>query len=205
MPQEVKTYLGKGFAVIARLSEDKLAAMVEVAKDYMAFPSSARRSEVASRFGITREDAMAMTTAISFMTFFLTSRAGTAEDFMRGLMATNVVDKAQQPSVLRVAQAIDNSRAALREISERYRIANALLPSLTRFESTIDLRLGFEKSELGFAVPVALMHVDTDAEGEELWFQVTQRQLEALIKDLEEARRRMDQAEKWSKSRFAQE
>ena len=205
IPPEVKIYLAKGFAALERLSEDKLTTVMDVAKDYLNIPVSANRAEVVSKLGVTGEDAMALMTAISFSTFILTSRAATPEDFVQALKSVDVLPKTQTPGLLRLAQAINRNRAALKETLERSQVANALLPSLAKFETTIDLRLGFEKSQVGFAVPVVLMHVDTDAEGEELWFQVNQKQLEALMKDLEEARRRVDEAGKWAQNRLAQE
>ena len=202
LPPDFKTYLGKGFTVLSRLSEDKFLALVDIAQDYLAVPVSANRAEVTSKFGINSEDAMALMTATSFVTFTLTSRPDSAEGFIHALIAAKVIPETHQPNVLRLA---GNNRVALKEILERSRVAGALLPSLTQFETTIDLRLGFERNQVGFAVPVVLMHVDTDAQGEELWLQVNKKQLDNLIKDLEEARRRLGEAEKWAQSRLARE
>jgi hypothetical protein len=205
IPSEVKTYLGKGFAVLARLPEDKLAPLMDAAKEHLGAPVAASRDEVASTLGVEPEDATALMTAVSFATFSLTSRGDKAEDFVKALTTAKIVTETQQPQALRVAQAIVNNRLALKEALQRSRVAAAVLPSLIQFETTIDLRLGFEKNQVGFAVPVVVMHVDTDAQGEELWLQVNKKQLENLIRDLEEARRRLDQAEKWVGSRFARE
>lgn len=205
LPDEIKTYLGKGFAALARLPEDKLQALMEVSEENMASPFVASRADIASKLGINAEDVTVLMTAISFATFTLTSRADTPEAFVRALTSANVVLAAHALSALRLAQAIGGKRAALREALERSRIASAVLPSLVQFSTVTDLRLGFEKGQVGFAVPVVVIHLGTDAEGEEIWFQANEKQLENLIKDLEEARRRIDEAEKWAQSRISRE
>jgi hypothetical protein len=70
------------------------------------------------------------------------------------------------------------------------------LPSLVDFETAVDVRLRFEKGQIKAGVPVVLVHIDTDATHEELWFQMTKAQAERLctslndlLKDLEKAER----------------
>ncbi|WP_426608515.1 hypothetical protein [Bradyrhizobium sp. McL0616] len=75
------------------------------------------------------------------------------------------------------------------------KLANETLPSLAAFDVSIDLRLGFREDVLEHAVPVALVHLDTDGTGQEIWFQAARADVEMMLHELQTALRRIELAE----------
>lgn len=45
---------------------------------------------------------------------------------------------------------------------------------------------------------MAMVHIDTDAQGQEIWFQASKSQMLQLRRDIDEAIKRMDAADAWS-------
>ena len=70
---------------------------------------------------------------------------------------------------------------------------------MSNVEIVIDLRMAFEQQAVFEAVPVAIVHIDTDADNEEMWFQASRAQLERLRIDIDEAIKRMEVAEAWGR------
>jgi hypothetical protein len=58
------------------------------------------------------------------------------------------------------------------------------------------LKFGFNDRQIENAVPVALVHLDTDVSNRELWFQMTRGDVEAVIERLTRVLQQMDVAEK---------
>ena len=77
----------------------------------------------------------------------------------------------------------------------RTRLANAVLPSLARFDVTVDLRIRFENGQAREFVPVALAHIDTDADNTEFWFQLTRADITILLEKLNTCAREMELGE----------
>jgi hypothetical protein len=62
----------------------------------------------------------------------------------------------------------------------------------------VDIRIGFDNDEIALAVPVVLVHIDTDSKDQEIWFQMSKGQLKTAIEDLTKILLRVEAAEKWS-------
>lgn len=61
--------------------------------------------------------------------------------------------------------------------------------------------MGFEEGQIAAALPVAVVHMDTDSRGQEVWFQINQRQLERTINELSNALKEIQEAERWIDSK----
>ena len=71
---------------------------------------------------------------------------------------------------------------------------------LTKFSTMIDLRPGFSEDErsIKFTVPVVIARVTNDETDDDVWFQMSKRQVERLIIDLQNVLVKVEVAEKWS-------
>jgi hypothetical protein len=103
--------------------------------------------------------------------------------------------------MLPFCELVVSQRAGVRQLLTRSQLSAVVLPVLTSFDITVDIRLGFEEGQVATALPVAVVHMDTDSAGQEVWFQINQRQLERTIKDLNNALKEIQEAERWIESK----
>lgn len=73
-----------------------------------------------------------------------------------------------------------------------------VFPYFSDIDIVVDLRIGFEADIIIDTVPVALITVDTDAEGEKIWFQASKQQMRQLQEEIEKALKRMEAVEAWA-------
>jgi len=103
-----------------------------------------------------------------------------------------------QPKLRPFLENIVADRVRIRGALRRAALPSQVLPFLTDVEVVVDLRMAYEDNAVIDAVPVAIFHIDTDANDQEIWFQVSRGHLERLKADIEGALRKMEAAEKWA-------
>jgi hypothetical protein len=81
---------------------------------------------------------------------------------------------------------------------ELRKLANETLPALASFDISVDLRFAFKDDTISHGVAVALIHLDTDANGQEVWFQAGRADVEMMREALETALRQMELADRRS-------
>ena len=96
-----------------------------------------------------------------------------------------------------VLHVIADHYAEGRDNIRRMSVESEVLPYLTDFEATIDIRLeyGAKGNAVELAVPLAVFHVDTDSYRHEIWFQAGMAQVETMIERLQIVVERMKSAE----------
>jgi len=107
----------------------------------------------------------------------------------------NIFEAGCEPTASAIADFVISKRAALDKAMARRRLANAVLPSLAVFEVTVDLRIRFEEGKVQEFVPVALAHIDTDADNTELWLQLSRADIMVIIDKLNKCMNEMALAE----------
>ena len=127
----------------------------------------------------------------------LSNREDSADVVVDEFVKAGALETGDRTAVLRFASAVASRRGTFKQVMDRSRLASEVLPSLLEFESTVDIRLGFEKGRVAVFMPVALLHIDTDAQGQEVWLQLTRLQLEKIAEDLQETLKQMVEAENW--------
>jgi len=165
---------------------------------------------IGGRTGITLEDAKALgiapaaarllLSAASFAAVSVGVREAAAEEFVAALRSSGLVQDSDG-GLLEFCQLVVTQRSGIRDLLKRSQLASIVFPALTDFDVTVDVRLGFEDGRVAMAIPVALMHFDTDSRGQEIWFQLSGRQLERLVEDLNVALREVHAAERWIESK----
>jgi hypothetical protein len=125
--------------------------------------------------------------------------SGNADEFMQVTSSAGVIREEAASKVRPFVETIVSQQPQIGRTIRRASLPAQVLPAISNFEVVIDLRLAFDDGAVTDSVPVALLHVDTDAEVEELWFQASREQLQQMRNDIDGALRKMDAAEAWGK------
>jgi hypothetical protein len=195
-PDRATAAARQGFEIINGLSETDRAKAVELMFSSFERGGGSIDTELLSNEipSLTRRDAGRVMTALSFSFALLTENAVTAAEFVRA-GSGKIFDTGYEPTAAGIADIVINRRAALDKAITRNQLANAILPSLARFDVTVDLRIRFEKEKAQEFVPVALAHIDTDADNTEFWFQMSRADITMLLEKLNKCLREMELAE----------
>lgn len=205
IPQRAKSFLRSSFSALVALDRRKWSDVISMAVE--AFESSypIDEAEFAAKIDIPAEESKYVINAASFIAAMLSAHPeATAEVFVASLVENKLVDaerKEDQDVILEFAKFVAEKRDALTEELEKSTLRNEVLPSLHRFETTVDIRFSTSDSGAIRAVPVVLMMVDTDAEGQIIWYQVSKHQLKNMIGQLQKTLERVVKAEAWIASR----
>ena len=144
-------------------------------------------------------DQMGGVLAAAMLIVPLLANRGTPEEFnveaARAGFLPPDVGKAIEP----FAQSVFEKRAELLRIMRRAALPGQVMPSLTNVEIVVDVRMDFEDQEVYEVAPVAMLHLDTDTNTAEIWFQASKSQMEQLRKDIDAAIKRMEIAEAWAR------
>ncbi len=202
IPAGPKSFLRDGFQHLAAVNAEIRAKAIKLAADLIVESGGPYSSyemvvaDFAAKLNMEEERAGTLLSAVSFTLAIISTADITPTQF-----ADEAVNGLELPAdtktvVVQVAEHAAAGKAVVMEASRLAELANENLPSLAYFGTSIDLRLGFEKSTVAAAVPVLVVHIHTDVDSEEpLSFQMTRRQLEGVVEDLKKALERMKSAE----------
>jgi hypothetical protein len=202
LPSGLKDYVRDGFAVLSRLPPQNFDEVRRVTLEAVEAGGSVGEAGLAARIDIKMADVRSLLAATSLFATFLLSRDENIVQLVAAAIEAKLIRTEDSPAVLVFYEAIERDRPALKETVERSRTLTSVLPSLLELEITVDMRLGFGKGRLDFATPIALVHLDTDAQGQEIWLQLTKKQVERVVNELQDALRKMEEAEKWAGPRL---
>jgi hypothetical protein len=195
-PDRAKAAAHQGFEIINDLSETDRVKAVDLMFSAFEQGRGSIDTELLSNGipSLPRRDAGRVMTALSFSFALLTQNAVTAAEFVQA-GSGNIFDTACEPTALAIADIVISRRAALDKAMARNQLASAVLPSLDRFDVTVDLRIRFENEKAQEFVPVALAHIDTDADNTEFWFQLSRADIAMLLEKLNKCLREMELGE----------
>ena len=113
------------------------------------------------------------------------------------LHAQDILGAHDREDATAVLNVIADHYAEGRDNIRRMSIESEVLPYLMEFEATVDIRLEFgaRGNSVELAVPLAMIHVDTDSYRQEIWFQAGIAQVETMIERLQLVAERMKSAE----------
>jgi hypothetical protein len=124
----------------------------------------------------------------------LSETTATPDDFVEA--ATGVIFLEGDRAVARsIASEVCDARSEITKTVARTQLAGEVLPSLYTFDVAIDLRVRVENKAIVASVPVAVLHIDTDAEDHEIWVQLTKGDIDNIIRTLTRALEDMQVAE----------
>lgn len=193
IPDDLKDFLRNGFSLLANADARSWPRIFDVGRLAGVSPSNLDLDTT----GIPSEEAFPIVNAARLLLGALAFRGESPEQFLEQANQHGLVEKTDNAQVLRFVHAHAMDREALRRSLEANELQYSLLPSLTRLDFKIDVRLEFDIAEsaaVRTAAPVVLVHVDTDASDGELWFQMTPLQIDALAEKLSLLRARIQTA-----------
>ncbi len=202
MPTGLKDYVRDGFAVLSKLPQQKFDEIRRATLDAVEAGGSVVEGGLSARLDIDKADVRSLLAATSLFATFLLGRDEKLPQLVAAAVEAKLIRPEDSPAALLFYEAIERDRPTLKETIQRSRYSSSVLPSLLEFETTIDIRLGFEKGRVDFVTPIALVHLDTDSEGQEVWLQLTKKQVERVVNELQDALRKMEEAEKWAGPRL---
>jgi hypothetical protein len=204
VPAEFKAFLRAAFSSLAKVvAAGKISELVEqLSSDGTDGRTISRATSVtfAAQAGIDLEQALRLFSAATFSAAALVSqRALTPEEFVSAGVQVGFIAETDSRNVLLLAQGIVANRTPIAEITKQNRLVHALLPSLASFRTVIDLRPSFtdDGNSIAFSVPVIVGHIVNDST-EDVWIQMSKKQVERLISDLQDVLRRVDVLEQWA-------
>lgn len=198
LPSQVRSVIREGFRILSRIPKAHLEGLRTAVIESIQAGSPTDEGHLAGLLDITPDDARVLLGSMSLVASFVSARETTAEQFVNSATALKLIDPQAKDAALSFIAAVSRERSVLKHSIEQSTISSQVLPSLMDYDVSVDVRLAFEKGRVSDSVPVALIHIDTDAMNEELWFQANKKQLEKFIRELQEAVQKMNEAEKWA-------
>jgi hypothetical protein len=133
---------------------------------------------------LSESDAEQLGSVYSLVMGLLSETAACPEEFVsraEGILFTD----ARGEIAHTIAISICELRPGIVGVIERAQLAREVLPSLLALEIAIDVRLRVVDGRVTTSIPVALLHIDTDSERQELWLQLSRGDVEETIKKLQ--------------------
>jgi len=194
-PDEALSYFNSNFTAIASLADEARNAALKMLLD--ALKRGQHRvdgSALRSISELSQRDAEKVASTYLLVVGLLTDSAATPEDF--ALVARGKLFREEnERAALSLAQSICSQRDEISRAVQRAQLGGAVLPSLRKFEIATDVRLKISDGAVKNGVPVIVAHIDTDADRQELWVQLSQRDVEEIIRKMNECLKDMAIAE----------
>lgn len=202
LPERAKPILIPGLKELARMVPSKWDALVPMALEAAVSAYPFRSDEFERELGLKQDEAHYLGNAATFIVTLVGSYEECSPDqLISELRARDMVSSDDAPGLLAFVEFVASQRANLEEDSERNQLESEVLPTLQRFQTAVDLRFEERADGSPRIAPVLVTMIDTDAEGQLVWFQMTKRQVQSLATELQEALEKMNRAEAWASSR----
>lgn len=204
VPVNYRHFLRRGYEVAGRVDPALHGALLQIAassyEEGGAF-GTPENAELGIKLGVDPEFVPALLASTTTLLVAVAQMRRGAAEFVEAAVASEIIPVASRDAIHRLATRAESDRATSRIALQRADLRKEVLPSLSVLETSVDLRLGFTDSRIELAVPVVVVHIDTDAMTQELWFQMSKGQLEALITHLTRLKDEVAQAEQLFKDR----
>jgi hypothetical protein len=187
----VLTHIKNGIASLISLDKKYIPDVISYCRDILKSSLNPDEDEFAGKIGLSKQEAINILSTASFLYYILSSGKYTADSFIREMNEAQLLPEERNQDIRVFIEAIIHELPAVKEEMDQFAIASEILPSLQSFLITVDLRLKFNADSISSATPVAIAQVDTDGEGQVVWFQMNAMQVERLILDLQKTLEKM--------------
>jgi hypothetical protein len=185
-PEEALAYFDSGFTAASTLRPDAHALII---KEFIVnFGRGTRRLDGASLRSVVPlsvKEAEQVASTYTIVIGLLSESTATPDDFVEAARG-RLFRPENEATARMIAEFICASRMELDLAVERAQIAGQILPSFATLDFAVDVRLRIANGRVKTAVPIFVVHIDTDTE-DHLWFQMTQGDVQELIKKLTKA------------------
>jgi hypothetical protein len=197
VPRAFRIQAQTGFKVLASIGKQHYAEILK-AVVLVLESRKAPLEDLEKHLGLSQSDLSSLLAASMLTVPILGGGGGTTEEFLAAAVKVDMLPSDLLPNVRPFIETVVAERAQIGRAIRQAALPSQVLPFLSDVEIVVDLRMGFEGDAVLDIVPVAVLHIDTDAEGAEIWFQASKSQLERLKRDIDQAVKRMEAAEAWS-------
>jgi hypothetical protein len=188
------SHIRKGVTELGNLDEAILPTVIALARDALKSQINPDEDQVSKDLNLPPEKAIGIISAASFLSFILSSGRYDLQSFVREGLEVKLLNEELASKLQPFITAVLKDQPNVKDELEEFSLASEVLPALTTFDLTVDLRLKFKSNKVVQAVPIAIAHLDTDAEGQIVWFQMTSLQVEKLILDLQRVQEKLKAA-----------
>lgn len=200
MPTSVKSFLRRGYDVLSRIPQASRTALIDIALKTLHSPHQPGGEEAAT-FGVDIADLRAAVLSLTFAIISLGGGRLTAEQFVSGIEAANLLGGAQRDEVSQLVELLGREQPTLKSNLDLMLSGRAVLPSFYKIDWSVDLRARYDREDTRSLTPVGIMFIDTDKTNHDLFLQVTLPQLDYLLEELARMRRRIVELEDWKNLR----
>jgi hypothetical protein len=144
--------------------------------------------------GLSTSIAEQVASVYSLVIGLLSETTATPDEFVQAAVDKLFLEK-DQIAARSIVAAVCEARGEINQTVARTQLAGEVLPSLYTFDVAVDLRVRVEKGSVVTSVPVAVLHIDTDADNHEIWLQLTKGDIDNLIRTLTKTLQDMQVAE----------
>jgi hypothetical protein len=194
-PNEALSYFQGGFSSAASLSDQKRReVLAEMISNFQRGTRRLDSSNLREITGLSSNIAEQVASVYSLVIGLLTETTATPDDFVEAATGTIFLEK-DRGTARSIAGEVYDERSEISKTVARTQLAGEVLPSLYTFDVAVDLRVRVENKAIVTSVPVAVLHIDTDAEDHEIWVQLTKGDIDNIIRTLTKALEDMQVAE----------
>ncbi|HTV05649.1 MAG TPA: hypothetical protein VME86_09795 [Acidobacteriaceae bacterium] len=198
IPDSVRPYILRGFRAMVSADSIKQQRIADYAITSMNSLSELEVDEFASMLEIDTDDAGAIISSLSFLLALVSSRKDSELELVDALFSANLIEPSDREPLQNFIKNLVVRRIEIRRTLSLSRLAQQTLPSFRGLQTSVDLRMGFRKQKVDVIVPIALIHLHTDSDKEEICFQMQKTDVQRVVREFQKVLTQMDEAEKWS-------
>lgn len=192
LPDNLFPRIRAGFDALAQMRPSDRRTVVLKFLDSFEKSGDMDREWLESTLEISRRHASAVLAALSVAVGVL-SQTDNGEEFISA-GSDKLFTPSVAPAVREVAALITDARPRITDTIARRTLSAQTLPALESFDVSVDFRFGFDNNnQIKTGVPVAVVHIDTDARPE-LFLQMSRGDVEMLVEKLNRVLKQMDAA-----------
>lgn len=196
LPEESHSLLASAIPRLQILPADRWGKLAEYALEGSFSGYAFDPAQAGKELGVSFDDARLLFNAAGFLSAISTVfDDADASIIVETLRTAGIVPADSASDIESFVQFLIKNRSSIAEDYERSALANTVLPTLQRFDTNVDIRLSKSSAKRMRAAPVVVACLDTDAEGQIVWFQMSKGQVKRIMSQLEGVLEQLELAE----------
>lgn len=194
LPEDLQPRLRMGFRKLSALDANKRTQLANEVLLRMGEGYSPHLGEIAIAMGVDRTEVGDAIVAATLLFGLLFDLNMATKEFL-DITESKLFSESDRVVVSELVGFANQNKTVLKNSVTEGAIARSVLPSFSRFEVELDVRIKFDGDKFERSVPVAVAFIDTDSENQRLWFQLQRSDMRRIISRLQEVERQMDLAQ----------
>ena len=191
IPEQAKSAIRNGFAIATAMPDAiRLHAIELVVRQIERAGGAVDTDAVVESTGLSRRDASRLNASLSVTIGLLSDNNATSEEFVSSGAGKLFFDE-DVSTVSAISTYVVSQRADIRKAMAHENLANTVLPSLTAFDVAVDVRFKFKEQHIEDRIAVAVVHIATDGNMENLWLQLSQHDVQRIISKMNDTLNKM--------------